>query len=309
MRIIFSFLFTLHGVASVAQGIAFPVSDANWMVVQEYPLPGNPPGSGLVTWTYSYDGDTLIDNQLWSRIYENNTSVFVPGDPSNIFRGHVYAANGVVYFMSDGQIHPTVMYDFNIQPGDTVKFYQFCCGAHYDLFLQSIDSVVIDGQYRRRFNFSPVVYYNTSMKETWIEGIGSVHGPLFPITAKLFNQEFPDALTLSCFSHQSALIYHSPQFPDCYYYGVTSIGENDKGLLTIFPNPASSGLTVVFPSVTQESALLRLLSLTGRELISKNVPGGVERFELDVISLPPGIFILEVLLGKQKLTARVVVVR
>lgn len=309
MRIFILITFALHSVVSFAQSIAFPVSDANWMVVQEYPLPGNPPGSGLVTWSYAYDGDTLIGNQLWTRIYESNSLVFVPGDPSNFFRGHVYADSGVVYYMSDGQIHPTVMYDFNIQPGDTVKFYQFCCGSHYDLYLLSIDSVVINGQYHRRFNFAPVIYYNTSMKETWIEGIGSVHGPLFPKTARLFNHEFPDALTLSCFHLNSVLVYYNPQFPDCYYYGVTGIDESIISSMVIFPNPASSQISVVMPFNNQDNILVRVLSLTGREMSSKYVSEGDGRFEVDVSALQSGIYLLETITGERTLTARLVVAR
>jgi hypothetical protein len=36
------------------------------------------------------------------------------------------------------------------------------------------------------------------MDEIWIEGIGSIHGPLSPHNPRKFSEEIPDSLMLTC---------------------------------------------------------------------------------------------------------------
>jgi len=92
--------------------------------------------------------------------------------------------------------------------------------------------------------------------------------------------------------------------------------ENDKlkivptALVVAAPNPFTDQLDVqvTFP-VVSEQVVLRLFDLQGREVVSHQLPGGLEKYSLPTAELPPGVYFLRAETAGQTQTIKVVKTR
>ena len=78
----------------------------------------------------------------------------------------------------------------------------------FTITVESIDSVLSSEGYKKRIIFETLYWGFSELSEIWIEDIGSIHGPLFPINARLFETDIPDAKDLSC-CHWGELVFWS----------------------------------------------------------------------------------------------------
>ena len=112
-------------------------------------------------------GDTTINNKLYHKIYNGNGY-------SGAIRQDITTKS--VYFHGYYQssfANDTLLYTFGLHVGDTVpiKF----ASAVYPEKIISIDSILINGNYRKRFNTNGSINNNA-----WIEGVGSTHFLFMP---------------------------------------------------------------------------------------------------------------------------------
>jgi len=121
-----------------------------------------------------------------------------------------------------------LMYDFGLQVGDT-----FDLTTQYQVVLNSIDSVLIDGNYYRRFNFDQVSWF-AGMNYNWIEGIGSNFGFF------AFFYGFEQSLTFDCFQEDLdstglyPLFSYSESNGGCEFVGLPEKEKDEnKSLLRI----------------------------------------------------------------------------
>ncbi|XOV69279.1 MAG: hypothetical protein ACFHU9_08845 [Fluviicola sp.] len=148
------------------------------------------------------------------------------------YTGYSYDVNGVY--------DEFLMYDFGLQVGDT-----FHLTTSDSIALISIDSVLIEGDYYRRFNFDPLTtvvggnYY-------WIEGIGSKFG-FFP-----YFYSFEQGLSFDCFHEDPDSSFLQPLF---------SYAHGNSGCKFV-------SIPDIEPNVPKE--LVRITDLMGRE--SKDIP-------------------------------------
>lgn len=84
---------------------------------------------------------------------------------------------------------------------------------------------------------------------------------------------------------------------------VTSIAAN-TGALHIYPNPSAGTFTVQLKDVTPD--LIRVKDITGRVL--KQIAASGERTGIDLHHVPPGIYLVEAILGNRQYTGRVSIV-
>lgn len=76
--------------------------------------------------------------------------------------------------------------------------------------------------------------------------------------------------------------------------------------LAVYPNPASSFVTVELP-VSARPKLLNLFSASGQQVLSQTVPGNQEQVRIELKTLPPGMYHLSIVNGEVLLGSRVVV--
>jgi Secretion system C-terminal sorting domain len=80
-------------------------------------------------------------------------------------------------------------------------------------------------------------------------------------------------------------------------YSKAVILINDKGEISIYPNPASSQLTVLVPSELElgTDAMLSIRDITGKILLTKNLDVDLKKIQLDISSFANGNYIVNII--------------
>ncbi len=103
---------------------------------------------------------------------------------------------------------------------------------------------------------------------------------------------------------------HSMQLDNICFDAALVSTDQPPGIdhaLVIYPNPTSGLLQVVLPTALQEETQLEVYDLTGRNLIHHVVPFGEKATQLDLTSLPIGLYFLRWTDGVQTLARQRVV--
>src|SRR5690606_18845400 len=127
------------------------------------------------------------------------------------------------------------LYDFNLSVGDSVSYYFF--NTPKKITVTNIDSIIINGQYYRRYIFDePSGILPTYINEIWIEGIGSIHSPLFPVRPGLFTTEYPGSQLLTCSYSNGMQYWQDTSFSRCYINILLRLNEFNSKNLKIYPS-------------------------------------------------------------------------
>ena len=199
----------------------------------------------------------------------------------------------------------TILYDFNLQPGDSVVIYPFPT-QQYILYLDSITNniqfpEVTIPENARVFYFR---YDGAAYQPIWIEGVGSLAGPLA--------SEYPwghGALgeVLLCHYNENGIKdYNDPiwQVSDCegevFYRNIEQIDDNNY--LILFPNPSNNSIGIKNNFNTKMSAL-RVIDCLGRTKLIK-VDMYTSFLDLDISRLPKGTYFLQAVTGLNKVLTK-----
>lgn len=174
-----------------------------------------------------------------------------------------------------------LLYDFNLELNDPLPE---CFGYRYSdgtdtAYVSSIDSVMVNGQYHKRFAISN----SYSIDYVYlIEGVGSTFG----FTASL-TPPFEFGSSLICFLIDSVSVYST--YPvECSL--VTRLEEPAKSAqsFNIYPNPVNEGSCVLIFPESPDSYDVEVFDQLGREVIQlmKVRSGAI----LDINNLDNGIY-------------------
>jgi hypothetical protein len=229
---------------------------------------------------YYSTGDTLINSSVCRKIFIDEVQ------DTNICWGPAYlpvpgyvgalkddpVANKA-FFVFPNTTTDSLLYDYNLAVGDTVKgiISQFF-NPYYDRVILSVDSVLISGQYRKRWNFSQDDYGSSTFI---IEGIGTNSGflePLYP-----FNLEWTHRY-LICVRDSFQTYFassHNSKIGCNLLYNVAP-ERNLPNNYSILPNPFSNEATLktdrefknatVTITNTFGQQVKQIKSITGKEI-------------------------------------------
>jgi hypothetical protein len=260
--------------------------DSKWFVAATYPDANlqNPNFVATKTTIYGFKGDTLIDEEKWLKIYSSSDSLLT----TNLrLKGFIKSTNNFVLFMDiNNQID--TLYNFNLSVGDSV-LYDLGSWTEY-IPISDIDSIQINGQFYKRFKFAEPKGPNAFdiLNEIWIEGIGSIHGPLFPAESRKFSTETPDSIELTCSHSNGQLYWQNSSYNDCFVNIMLSIVENHTIDFNIFPNPFND--IVTFNLNNSQTIYIVVYNCQGQKLISKRIDSYDSA--IDLRNLPFGLYIL-----------------
>jgi len=263
--------------------------DSKWNVAKTYPNANmqNPSFVATTTTVYGFQGDTLINSDLWFKLYSTSDSLF----QNNLtFRGLTRTDNNRVLFL-DTLNQLDTLYDFNINLGDSVLFNLY--GQFPEKIpVINIDSIQINGQFYRRFHFAEPTMINAFdlLSEIWIEGIGSIHGPTFPNFPIKFSTEIPDSLILTCTFSNSQQFWQHPSYNYCYLNIVLGIDNNTKPNLTIYPNPVQDNIKINLTKT--DNYEINVFNSAGQKIIEKTITS--DFVTLDLTTLNDGIYFITV---------------
>ena len=211
--------------------------DSKWNVAKTYPAGNieNPVFVETTTTVYGFQGDSLIDSEQWFKVYASNDPLFL----TNLeYRGLTRSENNKVFFRDISNQLDT-LYDFNLNVGDSVEFNLY---GIYPEWLQVIEvsSIQLNGEDYKRIKFAePSINAFDELNEVWIEGIGSIHGPLFPSFPVKFSEEVPDSMMLTCSFSDNQDVWEHPFYATCYVNIVLILSADniEKVDFKVYPNP------------------------------------------------------------------------
>ncbi len=296
MRSFIALLLAFIATTATSQNpISFADPDARWYVARTYinPTPDYPDFVETKTSLYGFDGDTLISGQTWLKFYKSTD----PGFTETEFAGAIREENHTVLFLDPDGTKDT-LYRFDLAEGDSVYYdLEWDYWPDY-LKIEKIDTLEISGVSHRRFIFEKLDDLSASLHEQWIEGIGSIHGPLFPAYPRDFAGGKPDSTKVTCYYRGEDLIWSNPYYDECYISIVLSAHHPTDESLSLFPNPAGDHLSIQFPPDAGEPVQVRIYDLQGR-LILKESFEAEPVITLSTASWNNGLYILEVELGEK----------
>jgi len=278
--------------------LVFINRDATWNVARTYPdaNPDNPSFVATTTTVYGFSGDTLIENEFWDKYYFTSDSNFIE---ELTYVGCMQETDGIVVYMDTTNAVDT-LYNFNLQVGDSV-FYDIGFEGAY-LLIESIDSIEIEEVFHKLFYFNEPIFGFFDLNEIWIEDIGSIHGPLFPAYPTVFSTELPDSMYLTCYKIDNEVTWNNPNYDACYVNIVLSIDELRILNFKIYPNPAQNEIFISSNNgiVIEE---VNIYNQLGQNVIHQYNNNG----SVDVSSLIPGVYFVEVLVGDEWIREKVVI--
>jgi hypothetical protein len=243
---------------------------------------------------FKTEGDTIINDMTYKKLWFSfNDSAMINKD----LRGFLREESGIVYYRDYYSTEDKVLYNFNLETGDTAYIFNYYCGEQM---------VVITGM-------DMVDYYGTPRKrwalegwsgEFWIEGIGSTNGLLYSMlyecTADIYKE-------LICCHENDTLIYMKEYEDECYQTNV-GIDEGIDGVNVIIkPNPVRQGQSFVVQcdKVIDEVEILNSAGILV-EYLSLNAQ---QTFTISSGQLMPGLYLIRIKTAESQALSKKIIIR
>lgn len=264
----------------------YPLVQENneWNVLYVYnDLNVYPPDTIYYTQTYKIDGDTLIEEQIYQKVYIKEE------DMENWeYQTSLREENQKVWKFSKYSNEELLIYDFQVEVTDTLSY------LPQSAVVDSIKYMEIIGEQRKHIFLS---YLNTPCTELWVEGIGSNYG----ILSSGEGMSLGSWTWLLCYWQDEELVYSNPDFEGCW---MTNVGleEARERQIRIYPNPAKDYLRIENTG-NNRIREISISDITGREIMvikECNRP-------INISSLASGVYIVKVIYSGSEITRKLVV--
>lgn len=273
-------LFTaLCGLPAAAQFDALPDSNAAWTetfwIGPGYPYEG---------YFHTYDTtspDTVYNGEVYQKLltaYSNNFIVWGTG------YGGAVRDNGLgqVYYWAPGEPDPVLLYDFDVQVGDTVEdVYSLW---QQDVRVYSVDQITVNGTQRKRIGLE-CLDQPGFIGAYWIQGIGG-NGGLVRTTAC---PSVSGIGALVCMTVNDTVQWGANvgAVGDCSLLLGQADVEAVEEPLFIYPNPADDRLMIAHQGNARVD--VEVLGADGRSVLVAPLIGT----ELSIGTLPAGAYVLK----------------
>lgn len=257
--------------------IAFPDSNARWVnTIEEQ--------TGVVTRIYAPEyfitnQDTLIAGKRYVQLFELYHNRI-------LYRGAYRNDSARLFFIPQGSTQASLMYDFNVQVGDTINSWkEFHGGQVYpwgglgSKVVDEIDTISTSLGLRRIIHADDTRFFEGVGSET-----GFLEGPCPCISGYYY--------VLSCFSVSDSIyweqgnLHSQPISGNCAAY--FSMEEWPETAVELFPNPSQGTLNLK----VAERGTLQVFSSQGLLLETHPISG---QTQLDLHHLPKGSYWLKLL--------------
>lgn len=285
-------LFTIKG---NAQNV-FPsfTDNSNWNVLEGMW------GAGSFTNSYEFDGADSLCGYTYSVMEFTDFP-----DTVAYFRSDSLKA--YYRLTTDCSDKEYLMYDYSMNIGDTVY-------VGYDMFtngitdtaafvLANVELINYFGINRKRFTvlYDPANWGNNNgfLREMyWIEGIGSPVHPFYPFVCLWDGCEYGSRLL--CYDSSGVQLYQDEILATCDTTFLTSIAEEQKQELKIYPNPFNNKITVKID--VKSATKIELYDILGRRVDDIR---SVRNEWLDIWigdGVEKGIYLLNVYVGDEMIS-------
>lgn len=230
---------------------------------------------------YYINGTVIFEGKEYYKIYEEGSYYETSINPqypcndsynySGVYRGAIRTENGKTYGFVTG-FYPSLLMDFTLNVGDTL--YSSICTE--GKVIESIDSVLVGDQYRKRFNFANSWYCS------WmIEGVGHERG-LF----ETMDQPVENESNLICYGENGVPIFGDGNCD-------ITVGQSEKnviGDITIYPNPTLD--KIIIKMSDRDIKSYNLTDVFGRLILKDKIKLPTDETEIDLSKLESGLYFL-----------------
>ena len=276
----------------------FPDSNAVWNIQCSFYCWLPPYDIGGKSYSITFSNDTVIGSQSYHKLiipFDPPYTSICGGGPAqlNVYKGAIRQDSSIkkVFIVPPTYNTEQLLYDFNMQVGDTVQGYIASC----TIIVKSIDSVLVGSSYRKRWlvGFPATSPFHID----FIEGIGSTYGlvELFPCPT-----DQPD-ISINCFKQNGQSLYPSTT-TNCEL--ITSVNSIDKisNEINIFPNPSNGSFTIDLDNAVIKE--IKLYDLLGNIIFCKQT-NNQTKFNID--NLQRGVYILTLIDKNNRTTNRKII--
>jgi len=233
-----------------------------------------------------FDGDSIFNEKTYKKVFSYRDELHL----ERFFDGLIREENKKTYFVYykeslETLLEERILYDFSLEEGMDFK-YSTGGSVIETFYVKQIDFVEINGIQKKRFQLARGSL-NGPIRATWIEGVGSLNGLLFP------NNVLPPGAfkTLLCYHQNDELIYKNPAYSECYYYGKAEVPTSVQTITingcSVFPNPVDDILNIS----CSDNAISRIEIFDN---LGRKVYGQTYKEIIDVSSFSKGLYLLKV---------------
>jgi len=253
-----------------------------WSCMEEHCQPW---GSTYSTDYFRFDKDTIINDTVYKKVWISEDENY---EQWSFYGAMIREVDNRIYFRQlfgeEGLI-----YDFNMEIGDSVLIDNPRAVGEIFITLEEIDSVETEVGFSERWKLTSSEYPDA---EYWIKGIGSETGVLNS-SSGIFGG-LCGLYTLLCEKENDELVYLNPDYNACFLYTTGHEELDDSGVDFRFQyNRNEKVLSLTMTENTNNTILLT--DISGRIIRNYQSNSSIENISL--LSAPPGVYIVSVLLS------------
>ena len=262
----------------VAENKLWHVKDFSWDIVN--------------TEIYKIEGDTVINSMNYKKLWFSYDSAM-----NEIWLDRfIREQSGVVYLLNYND-DEGVLYDFNLDAGDTAYIVSDFCGE-IQIIVTETDTVEYFGVPRKRW------ILDGWTGDYWIEGIGSNYGLFY---TKMYECVADILKELTCFHENDTLYFMKEGELECFQTNVGIDEGIDGGDLIIKPNPIIQGQSFVI-QCDRPMKIIEIYNSSGS--LVKNINAFKDKnLTISNNELNPGLYILRITMSDNSLVSRKIIVR
>jgi hypothetical protein len=227
-------------------------------------------------WTYRYYDDFHVPTNQLNQYFLFGDSV-ISGVTYKIMNGGLIREAGkVIYFIPDTSGTEYILYNFNLNQGDTL-FHPFGNSVYSDtVVVNYVDSVLTPNGYLRQLHFGFI---------TWIEGVGSNFYLLDPMFVFGVSGNFQ----LECMQGDSVGVYPGSSCGYCPV-GIPTITKSFN--ISIQPNPIHDKALLKIENSNCSEFFLSIFNVFGQKI--KSLPIQNSNFWMNRIDMQSGLYLYSI---------------
>jgi hypothetical protein len=225
---------------------------------------------------YSFKLEQNFEELLIAKLYSDSLKVYVKKATNEEYIDNFQSILNINF--SDEYM---ILYDFSLEIGDTAYFSSL---ENDFIRVYNIDTLIINDEKRKKYYLTPGI-------DTWIQGLGSIRHPLYPI---IYNSCF-ECYPIIC---NATLEFDGPSLIDTFNYiepfnycEFINMKENDLNSFKLYPNPLY--LDKLKIEIEEEIETIKIYDSKLNVLVhSLNICKKNE--EIDLSNYSSGLFFIEI---------------
>ncbi len=250
-------------------------------------------------WIYLSTGDTIVNGKKYQKLWKKGSTHIYTSDgkcdnttpllsKSDEYVGAYWEDTILkkVYFIPKSSTQDTLLFDFNLKVGDTLRTF---ITANMPFKVLKLDSALIGSVYRKTWSIE-----NPSKDATMIEGVGSNFGLLEELLRPIEGRSF-----LNCLSDSNEIRYpgYKPS-SSCPMLTNSILPIQSPLLFQVYPNPSNGTISI---KTSEDYSIIKIYNSLGQIVINSDTNS-----DYSISHLHKGIYYLKLLNEKINATQKLI---